>query len=529
MNGNGDASVDLSDKLELTAALLSDPHAWRHRVVEEVTITTTLHYQVWRSYQVLLPDEIVRPFLFGAPGVERVRVLLPVATLPKRQLLAFHLLGPDGSPHCLETRKSTAGVEAYYLLRLAEQIGVSDTVLKGLPEELLEAICLFMPGTYQEKVSSKGDTAVANYLEEGLEFALSSDDLATARKYARLAGGLLATALGEDRDPLSSAENILLALPLVEPRPGNRDETLTLVHDYWWSVTLIEEEARARAAAAMEQARRTKDEEEAKRLAAEEEAKVRGLLSAIARYGRRFDAMTEAELPIAAPALLKISDERPLLENGRPQPGHPRGVDVRDKGPFSRLWARLSHIAGAQWFGHRAIMDEASSYHLQLRVADPAAELDAFKIYDPDAEQPLGIPVFEGVRETDELLALYTSHRERPRQAVIWAYVRATPDVLVTSLVVVGPAWTVAIYSLFGLADPDHFAVLAVPTTFAIALLQIREQTPLGSSLQRGAKLAMLAGLVALWIVVLGRLWFADPPATNNPSPAVTTSSRGVR
>jgi hypothetical protein len=101
MNGNGDASVDLSDKLELTAALLSDPQAWRHRVVEEVTITTTLHYQVWRSYQVLLPDEIVRPFLFGASGVERVRVLLPVATLPKRQLLAFHLLGPDGSPHAL--------------------------------------------------------------------------------------------------------------------------------------------------------------------------------------------------------------------------------------------------------------------------------------------------------------------------------------------------------------------------------------------------------------------------------------------
>jgi hypothetical protein len=139
-------------------------------------------------------------------------------------------------------------------------------------------------------------------------------------------------------------------------------------------------------------------------------------------------------------------------------------------------------------------------------VADPAAELDAFKIYDPDAKQSLGIPVFEGVRETDELLALYTSHRERPRQAVIWAYVRATPDVLVTSLVVAGLAWTVAIYSLFGPADPNLFAVLAVPTTFAIALLQIREQTPLGSSLQGRAKLFMLAGLVTLWIVVLARL-----------------------
>jgi hypothetical protein len=155
MSGRNVASVvDLSDKLELTATLLSDPHAWRHRVVEEVTITTTLHYQVWRSYQVLLPDEIIRPFLSGASGVERVRVLLPVATLPKRQLLAFHLLGPDGSPHCLETRKSTAHVEAYYLLRLAEQIGVSATVLKGLPEKLLEAICLFMPGIYQEKDSN---------------------------------------------------------------------------------------------------------------------------------------------------------------------------------------------------------------------------------------------------------------------------------------------------------------------------------------------------------------------------------------
>jgi hypothetical protein len=99
MSGRSVASVvDLSDKLELTATLLSDPHAWRHRVVEEVTITTTLHYQVWRSYQVLLPDEIIRPFLSGASGVERVRVLLPVATLPKRQLLAFICWGPMGAP-----------------------------------------------------------------------------------------------------------------------------------------------------------------------------------------------------------------------------------------------------------------------------------------------------------------------------------------------------------------------------------------------------------------------------------------------
>jgi hypothetical protein len=325
-----------------------------------------------------------------------------------------------------------------------------------------------------------------------------------AVKYARWAGIRLARSLGEDPDPLSSAENVLLALPLVEPRPENGAEAVALVHDYWLSVLLIEEEARARAAAAREEARGAKDEEEATERAAEEESKALGLLSAIATYGRRYDAMTEAELPIGASSLLKISDERPLRENGRPQPGRPRRVRI---GP-----GRLSRLAGAHWYGHRAILDEARSYHLQLRVPDPAAELDASLIYDPDAKQYLGIPVFEGVRETKELLALYTSNSERPRHAVVWAHVRATREVLVTSLIVVGLAWTVAIYSLFGSADADHFAVLAVPTTFAIALLQIREQTPLGSSLQSRAKLAMLAGLVALWIVVLVRLAIADPP-----------------
>jgi hypothetical protein len=221
---------------------------------------------------------------------------------------------------------------------------VSPTVLRGLPDNLLQAICLFIPGIYYEYLRARGAAASEAYLSEGLGFSLHPHDFVQAEKYAQWAAPRLARSLGETPHPLSSAENVLLALPLVEPRPTSADEAVAIVHDYWSSVVLAEEESQAYA-----------------------------LTSALAVHGKRYVAMTEVELPIGAPALLRIRDERPLYEEFD-VPGRPEDRVIGQ--------GRLSRFAGADWFSHRAVLNDARSYHMQLKVADQAAEFDGFRILD---------------------------------------------------------------------------------------------------------------------------------------------------
>jgi hypothetical protein len=156
-------------------------------------------------------------------------------------------------------------------------------------------------------------------------------------------------------------------------------------------------------------------------------------------------------------------------------------------------------------------LGDAQSVHFEVDVTDPNVSLkeDSYRLVDHrggDVSQWL----VEDVRDTKETLSLYTSeHTREPYYATLEVaftrppYVRLTATVLTILLVLA------AITALVVDEDAavEKLAVLTVPTTFAAALLLLREQTPLGARLDAGRRRALGLATIALWAIAIGRLF----------------------
>jgi hypothetical protein len=57
-----------------------------------------------------------------------------------------------------------------------------------------------------------------------------------------------------------------------------------------------------------------------------------------------------------------------------------------------------------------------------------------------------------------------------------------------------------------GPSDAERIAVMAVPATLAVGLVQLRERSSLLTRLLRGWNAAMLISLALVWVVVFSRL-----------------------
>jgi hypothetical protein len=340
---------DLSDDLDLTLNLLVDSRAWKHRLVEQIQLSSAVHYVVRRSFQVELPVEALRhrvPY-----DEDTVRVMLPLTTLPKSPLLNFDLVGPEGRSAPLELRRSGAAVQAQFLAALASGAGLSDVVIdRCFPESLLEAVCAFTPGPYASVLEACGNDhgrALSEYLCDGLGFEVDGAALDSAIKRARWAGARLGAALEEPEDLLSSSENVLLALPLMDDgAPSSSQEVHGLVSAFHDGVAV------------------------AHALAADD------FLATLAEYGRRWEAFAEVHLQSGTPNLIKIVDQRPLVLR-RPPRLWDQGLDLR-----------LNVAIG-----------EPASYHLAVAVEDGSLRLHSWHFESVDGAD-LPVALFEGIKET---------------------------------------------------------------------------------------------------------------------------------
>lgn len=445
-----DRILDLSKTSELTLALLSDTRAWRQRLVEEFDIGSRWHAVVTSGYQLELPRQVLNDAAGSAVALDKfdgVRVLLPVTTRPKMPLLDFGVRGPGHVPAHLLLRVSIAAIQAEYLARLRDA-SPDAVIAAGLPDELVEAICVFTPQVYREfdpDVHWKPEP-VARYLSEGLQIAVPPDVVSTLVELQREAGEVLIDVLREPGDPLSSSEQVLLALPRLEPLPKTVEEVERVVHDY---------------VAAVVAASRGDDI---------------GLLVALGEYGRRWEAIVETVVPIHEPATVTIVEQRPL-----------------------NLQRRITR--------QRVALGDARSAHAQFAISDPAVELQGFDVMDPFGGR-VGVPHLEGVRETAEALALYSGDPDRPYFVDVELKLRPALDLRVAAwafeLLVLAAAIIGLTYDGRQLAE--IFALLTVPTTFAVALLMVREQTSLGAHLMRWSRRRLLVWAGALWVVVFVRL-----------------------
>ena len=199
--------VDLSETPEFFLRLLDDTHAWRERLVEELTLGSAAHVRATSSYHVEFPRALLDPH--ADPDKYRsANVLLPLTTRDKGPLLNLDLVGPAGSPVALTPRASIAALETIYLERLAESSPAAHS-LRGIADGLLEAVCLFTPARFQDHFLQQagGDRSAAlrRYLEDGLGFSVAGDDVAEWRK-----------AYGPDRrDPCKPPWRTAVALELL--------------------------------------------------------------------------------------------------------------------------------------------------------------------------------------------------------------------------------------------------------------------------------------------------------------------------
>jgi hypothetical protein len=441
--------ADLTTSSAFTLALLDDTWRWRQRIVEELEFGSSEHLTVTSSFQIEFPPNLVGPFIAGSPA-HFAKVLLPLVTREKRPLLRFDVTGPGETQGHLIRRHSIAAIAGEHLGRLAASSAASATITPGLPPGLLEAICVTTPTIFREFTTNHPDIggAIVAYLSDGLGLPIPHDRAHAWYDEQREVADVLAGTLGEPSDPCSSSEWLFVALPRLEPRPQTIDEVEQLLHRYRRAVLA---------------AKGAGDEP---------------LLLALAEYGRRYELILELEVPLRGPFSVKVSEQRPL--------------DLQRGG-----WTR-------QRFGLRA----ASSFHCEARTTDYAIEIADFEVHDLQGGR-VGIPPLEGVRHTKEFLALSSSDPERPAAMIVSLRLRPTRDVRLISAFIAVIAVVAAVVAALVQIDEgfvDALNLLLVPTTFAVTIVLLREQSALAARLQRRWRLTLGLAIAVLWITTLIRL-----------------------
>ncbi len=441
--------ADLTTSSAFTLALLDDTWRWRQRIVEELEFGSSEHLTVTSNFQLEFPPDLIGPFVAGSRA-RFAKVLLPLVTREKRPLLRFDVTGPGDTQGHLIRRASIAAIAGEYLGRLAASSPARDAVTPGLPARLLEAICVTTPTIFKEFTANHSDidNAIVAYLSDGLGIPIALDDARRWHEEQQDVADVLAHALREPSDPCSSSEWLLVALPRLDPRPRSTSEVSQLLHRYRRAVLA------ARAAGDQP------------------------LLVTLAEYGRRYELILELEVPLNEPFSVKVSEQRPLnLQRGG--------------------WTR-------QRFGLR----DASSFHCEARTTDYAIEIADFEVHDLQGGR-VGIPPLEGARYTKEFLALSSSDPERPASMIVGLRLRPTRDArLISALIALIAVVATVVAALVRIDEGfvDALNLLLVPTTFAVTIVLLREQSALAARLQRRWRLALGLAIAVLWLTTLIRL-----------------------
>lgn len=500
---------DLTDNWEVILRLLEQPDSWRIRAVEQLTVGTARSCTRHRSLQVAPLAELLRPY---AHRQTSAYIALPIETLPKGPLLGYDLT-VDGKPAYVAPRGSTAEVEAAYVIGLAAAEGV---LADDPTVNFLTAICEFTPYPWDrvcsripftQRIPFTERRSLHLYLEQGLS-AIAGEDpdlrlhshlaVLVERQVERLAarlgprlvrrfpglsgrwawvirparthqhikrdvflrlradaltiGRCLRTALGEGRDPSSSADNPLLAAPLLAAR--GQVESLDNLADM-----LKRLQAFVDALAAKVDSPRDSD-----------------ALVALAVFGKRWQTIAWCDVPL----------DRPFIVTSQ------REVPFKVKRP--RSWAR-------QEFS----LADARSNHVTLSLDDENVEIATAQLRGVDGKR-LEHTLINGLRQSREHFSLYASEPDRDRRAFIRFRLKIALSIKVAAVTIHAVTWLAVVLVAYLLLQHQltaaDLAVLVVPTTFGASLFLTRERTSLARRLQWISRLGTPLAVASLWALV---------------------------
>jgi hypothetical protein len=448
------STLDLTENAAFFRVLLSDTLAWRQRLVEHFTFGSAEHVRVSSSYQCEFPPELLRPFLRCHDArfpVEAVSALVPITTRPKQAMLGFDCSAPEDQFAPVSRRSDAAALQAGYVRELIATSPAAEVLDGPLSEDLIEAIGAFTPGRYKRIWDDEKDRrrSIAKYVEQGLKVRLCDASLGASLTECDSAAEVLTRVLDERPAPMSSSECVLLALPNMRNPPTSDETIAALVRRYARAIRLAD--------------------------AAGDTA----VLQAIADYGRRWELIVEVTVPVGRPWRIRVEEDRPLdwVE------GKPRQV---------------------------LALGDAQSVHFEVGVTDPTVSLKegSYRLVDHH-DQDVPRWLVEDVRDTKETLSLYTSEPRREPYYATLEFAFTRPSYVQLTAVSLTVLLFVAAALAFFVDDGalvEKLAVLTVPTTFAAALLFLREQTPLGARLDTGRRRLLGVATVGLWTVAIGRL-----------------------
>ncbi|OHV38127.1 MULTISPECIES: hypothetical protein [Pseudofrankia] len=513
--------LDLTDVHEVTTALLVPPpelRGVRRRVVDQFTLLSANRAKLARSINWGPLDGLLNSVVPPTRRLDtrgrlpaEVSLLLPVSTLPKRALVAFNLAGPGGSDAHLVPYTTSVAIQGYVVALLAEEIG-------HLPppdaRRMVDAISRFRPGRLAgnrprlmpqrrplDALTARPLSlrALGEYLAREADLAVPEATLHRWTGLVEGAQGVLLAALDEPFDPLSSADTLLLAAGELRRDPELPDDpTVEDVERYLTAfVDWVDELAAAGPRAVP-------------------------VLSTIAEYGRRWEALAQVAVDPYRPSLIKMTEER-------------RALLVRHP-PARQYTSRWRWVTGSlAMTSPMALVDldpGVGSYHVSIGTDDSSIEIShpvVLDLYDDPVERTY----VEDVQDNREVYAYYTTDVRRPSRARLAVGLSVSPDVSrVTVAISVLMALAVGLAALPVELGPDAVAVIAVPSSFAATILLTRERSSLAAWVLGPLKATLLALLVALAVLsglrALGWHQPADSAGTAVTPGAPAGSANGV-
>lgn len=465
--------VDLR-RQDLLFPMLLDPWSWRERCVERLTLGHAHHVEVSNRYQVHIQEEQL-PIETPAMELSPVRVLLPLSTRPKKPLLNFALHGPGGRDVNLLTRREVAKLQRGLIAYMLERSPLRDEMADCWPPELLEAMFAFTPDVFLHREAQVGwlehllrnpaESAYRDYLSTDGGIELSQSQLTQCLALQDQVANQLSEVLGEERDPHSSTEQPLLALPNLEAHgpPLTGSEVVELLERYAQGVALARDDGQE------------------------------SVLAVLAEYGRRWQVIVDTVVRLDQRETVGTSEHVPF-------------------GSTASRWPSLLRLTGRERISHRIELLDAPSVHCEVRTADHRVELtEDYDVRSPEGFA-LGLPFWDSVRYTPEFLSLYTSGSHDLSWATLTVPFRPLAHIRWPARFIL--MLTLVAVIMAGIVDFDDSAklltalsLLTFPTTFAVTLLLLREGSGLSARLQLPLRIALTVLTSALWLVTVGRLF----------------------
>lgn len=444
--------VDLTSP-EVTRRLLRNPRDWRERAVESLRVGSAQFIQRERSLQCRPLFPVVADLLTpDMPPSSTAFMVLPLGLMPKQPLLEFDVVGPLSEPVLLR-RPEIADRESALIFDYAGEAGL------GVPASMPTFLPLLLGFTEGSWTAVKTDhrrpeDALRAYLDAGLAEPPTAQQRERLRALSERAHGLLDPYNESPANSTSAAESpFLLAPVLVEGGyVAHVGEAVAAVEDY---VDVVEAAA--------------------ERAAAQTLSAAGDLLSVLADYGRHWELMVLAEVPL----------DRPF------------GLTYRHLDPVPvRGWRNT--------IGPAVVIADADSNHVALSIDDPGTRLIGVVGLHPrtGALAQMG----STSRESGEMHAFYVWEVDVDFRVVLSARLGVLRRVAVANaLLAVVVALIAVALALRPPSTLSELAVVAGPTAAAASLLLLREPSTLASRLRLGYSTAVAVSVLSLIVVTAWR------------------------